>query len=142
MKKLLYVLFSFSIVFLAAVPQSAHAQIVKSERITGNSGVTKTSFTTTDTGYAITQTINADYKSVEVGGTKASGTPAGKIYFQGKTPDGTWVHLDSLAITNTTGLQSKLITVPTNLIYADYRVYILSTGGTWTPVVYTLRRSN
>ena len=142
MKKLLYVLLSFSILFLAAPNQNASAQIVKSESITGTSGAAKTSLSSADTAYALSGVITSTHKSVEIDATKTSGTVGGKVYFQGKIlSTSTWVSIDSLTVGNTSGLQYNLITVPSTLKYSDYRVYFLSTGGVWVPAVYTLRRN-
>lgn len=131
MKKLLTL---FIAAFLLLAAQESKAQLVKAVT------PTKTSLSAADTAAAVLP-LDKTATSVEMGGTKTSGTVGGKIYFQGLNLKGdTWVKIDSLSITNTSGYQYKQIAV-TTFPYASYRFYFLSTGGVWAPTAYYLRRN-
>jgi hypothetical protein len=136
MKKLFVAMLAAFTVFFV-MPTVSQAQIVKTI------ATSKASLSGADTANA-TIPVEATIKSVQFGGTKTSGTVGGKIYLQGLTLDGgTYVNLDSLTISNTAGLQYKLVAFHSALplIYQSYRFYYLSTGGVWVPKAYYLRRN-
>ena len=102
--------------------------------------LTKTSLSGTDTATADIL-IDNTVVSVELIATKTSGTVAGMVYLWGYDLKGTnKVKVDSLTVTNISGDQWNLITIPERTKYSKYSAQFLSTGGVWVPKLYNMRR--
>ena len=140
-------LIAAAIMFSAAcICQPAHAQMdnaVKKSLTVYNASLTvaKTSLTgSADTAIAKV-VIDNTVLAVEGIGLKTGGTVAAKIYLVGYDIKGTnSVRLDSLVLTDKAGDQWKQFAIPDRTGYSKYELHFISTGGTWSPSAYNIRR--
>jgi hypothetical protein len=124
MKKLFAILVLFAVAALVA-PTQTHAQINRTVSLS------KATLTSTDTS---TATITADdyTRSFTVIVTKTSGTVAGKVYFYGSGDGTNFEKLDSLVLADVSGAQVKTFKPVIPLVYYQYKITDLQTGGTTT----------
>lgn len=122
MKKLLFALAVGAFTTAITVTPSAEVKAQASTKL-----VVKT-ITAADTTTFINP-FPSKVRAFQATWTETSGTSAGKIYLEG-TVNGTWVILDSLAITDVTTAQTKVTTVaPTaGTSYLSYRYRTTNTS--------------